>query len=227
MTRIGWRALPWILIAVAVGFWASRRLSAPREAPETTAADVPVLTTVPAFRLVAQTGEPFGSEELTGRVWIANFIFTRCPTVCPQLSRRMADVQAAVREDEGIRLVSFSVDPDYDTPEVLREYATRFGADPERWTFLTGTVESIKQAVEEGLKVSSGLDGKPVDVSEVLHGTHFVLVDDRLRIRGYHDVATPEGFDRLVADAERLERSAAPQSSAAPLSPAPAGDATS
>ena len=205
MRRFSQRALPWVLMVAVLGVWTSRRLSSTSASRAgASAAEAPVLSDVPPFRLVAETGEPYGSEELAGQVWVANFIFTRCPTVCPKLTSRMADIQARILPVPGIHLVSFSVDPDFDSPEVLREYAGRYGADPARWTFLTGTAGSIQAAVEEGLKVSSGLDREKVDLSQVLHGTHFVLVDDRSRIRGYHDVATPDGFEELLAQATRL-----------------------
>jgi protein SCO1 len=163
-----------------------------------------VLSSVPAFTLTDQTGRPFGPADLRGAPWIASFIFTRCPTVCPALSSRMAEVQ---RRTEGtpVRLVSFSVDPDFDTPAVLADYAKRFAAGP-RWTFLTGDFSAMRAAIEDGLKISMGRarDGPVLDPGQVFHGTHLVLVDGDGTIRGYFDVKDDAGLDALLRDARAL-----------------------
>src|SRR5207237_7654617 len=92
---------------------------------------------VPSFQLVNQNGQPFGSAQLAGRVWIADFIFTSCPGPCPMISSRMSELQKPLSNTD-VLLVSFSVDPEKDTPEVLRGYAERLHAQPDRWDFLTG-----------------------------------------------------------------------------------------
>jgi protein SCO1/2 len=166
------------------------------------AATPPVLSTLPAFALTNEAGKPFGSAELAGKPWVANFIFTRCPTVCPIFTAKMADVQK--RTDAKTHLVSFSVDPGHDTPAVLAEYAKKNGADPERWTFLTGDPEAIRAAVVEGLKVAAQPIGKDDDLASVFHGSHFVLVDAQNRIRGYYDSADADATDRLLRDLQRL-----------------------
>jgi len=166
----------------------------------------PVLGTLPPFELADQSGAAFGSEQLQGNVWIANFIFTRCPTVCPLFSQRMAGVQKQTRQlGMSLRLVSFSVDPDYDTPEVLEEYAKKFSANPYRWKFLTGAPEQVRATVRDGLKISmenQGMSGD--DVPDIIHGTHFVLIDQSLRIRGYYASDDPKEVDRMVREAALL-----------------------
>ncbi|MEM1416055.1 MAG: SCO family protein [Myxococcota bacterium] len=145
----------------------------------------PVLMEVPSFRLVDQTGEAFGSDELRGRVWVANTIFTTCPTVCPLLTSQMANLQRRFAERElDVRLVSFSVDPENDTPEALAAYAQRNGADPARWRFLTGEREALRTILEDGLRVRMGGERSPS--GDIAHGTHFVLVDASARLRGFY-----------------------------------------
>lgn len=160
----------------------------------------PVLGQVPEFRLTNERGEPFGSEELRGKVYIANFIFTSCTMACPKLTGEMAKVQHRTRNlRDALLLVSISVDPKTDTPAVLAAYAREHGAIPGRWTFLTGPLEQITQAVQEGFKIAIG----PDEVFGTFHGEKFVLVDAKGQIRGYYD-ANAEGEEALVRDAGLL-----------------------
>jgi protein SCO1/2 len=158
----------------------------------------PPLYAMPAFALTSEQGRPVSSRDLEGQVLVANFIFTRCPSVCPRLSARMARVQRMVEEQPAVHLVSFSVDPTYDTPERLREYAARFGQDPARWTFLTGDVQAVKAAVQAGFRI--GYRGEGVDIT---HGDHMVLVDPQGQIRAYYGTSD-EDLERLVRDAGLL-----------------------
>lgn len=165
----------------------------------------PVLGTLPAFQLTDQEGRPFGSEELAGRVWVASFIFTRCPTVCPAITRQVARIQARTRNLEPeLHLVSFSVDPAYDTPARLAEYARAHRASPRMWTFLTGPADEVQATVEKGLRVSMGREPGDPTAGGISHGTHLVLVDRAARIRGYYDPDAPDTIDRVVRDAALL-----------------------
>lgn len=166
---------------------------------------LPVLGTLPDFRLVDQQGQAFGGAELRGYVWVAGFIFTRCPTICPAITTRMAKVQKRARGIEtGFRLVSFSVDPAHDTPARLDEFARRYKASPRMWKMLTGPLDQMKSTVEEGLKIAMGDPVGENDFASLFHGTHFVLVDQQLRIRGYYDSSAADVEDRLLHDATML-----------------------
>jgi protein SCO1/2 len=156
----------------------------------------------PAFQLVNQDGQPFGSSQLAGKIWIADFIFTSCPGPCPMISSRMSEMQKPLR-DTDIHLVSFTVDPDKDTPEVLRGYAEKLHAQPNRWDFLTGGKAAIYDVSQQGFKlgVSDGSDAKtPV------HSTRMVLVDRRGVIRGYYDATAADAVTKILADASHLLR---------------------
>jgi len=157
----------------------------------------PLLGALPEFTLTDQTGHPFGTRDLRGRVWVANFIFTSCAGSCPLLSQKMVEVGRRARQlGPDFHLVSLTVDPERDTPAVLAGYAARYGAHPQKWSFLTGPMATIQSAVVDGFKVGMGKE-KVGDFWEIFHGENLVLVDRELRIRGYFP-ATSEGLDRLL-----------------------------
>jgi protein SCO1 len=159
----------------------------------------PILGQVPEFSLIDHDGKPFTNESLKGKVWVAEFVFTRCAGPCPMMMARMAQVQKAV-EGTGVHLVSFSVDPLHDTPDLLREYARSFGADPKQWTMATGTPDAI-EAVSRGML--SGLEMNQ-DPGKIIHSERFLLVDGDGNIRGPYSGRDDEGWRTLSEDARRL-----------------------
>jgi protein SCO1/2 len=160
--------------------------------------ELPSYNAIPAFTLTSQTGVEFDSrKELSGKVWVANFIFTSCQGPCPIMSSRMQRIQEQVKDLPGVRLVSFTVDPDRDTPEVLAEYGKRFQADPERWHFLTGPRETLHTLSREAFLLGD------VDAS-MEHSTRFVLVDQQGVVRGYYSSNEPQDLKKLVADIRTL-----------------------
>lgn len=166
----------------------------------------PELGHIGSFALTDQDGQPFTPETMRGKVWAAAFMFTRCPTVCPHITRRMRDLQqAAAKGSVQLALVSFSVDPDHDTPPVLRAYAERYGADQKSWRFLTGDLEVVRRTSEQGFKLA--LDGKATPGAEhfgLFHGSHLVLVDGAAKIRGYYRTSEDEQMATLLKDAASL-----------------------
>ncbi|WP_233614159.1 MULTISPECIES: SCO family protein [Corallococcus] len=169
----------------------------------------PRLGALQDFTFTRQDGQPFGLKQLRGHPFIANFIFTRCPTVCPVFTQKMARVQEHTSKlGTDLQLVSFSVDPAYDTPERLAEYGKKYQADFTRWNFLTGDYATLKDTIVQGFKISMGREaGAPEDdLLSIFHGTHFVLVDGTGEIRGYYDSADPEATQKLETDAFRITR---------------------
>lgn len=158
---------------------------------------------VPEFRLTNQNGQPFGSAELRGKIWIADFIYTTCPGPCPMISTRMGELQKPLGETD-VQLVSFSVDPQKDTPEVLQTYAQHLNADARRWNFLTGPVTSIYSLSRDGFHLAALAEGdKP---GQPVHSTRMVLVDRHGTIRGYYDATEADAVTKLLADTNHLLR---------------------
>jgi protein SCO1/2 len=193
---VGFAVLTLGMAALSLGAWRLRAEPLPR------------LGALPDFSFTREDGSPWGLAQLRGRPFVANFIFTRCPTVCPAFTRRMARIQQETdHHGPGLRLVSFSVDPTYDTPERLAEYARKHGANPARWSFLTGDYERLKDTVVNSFKIAMGRESMDeADVMGIFHGNHFVLVDGTGEIRGYYDSADDEAFQRLLADVDQLAR---------------------
>src|SRR2546426_9510715 len=159
--------------------------------------------TVPEFVLVNQGGQNFGSAQLRGKIWIADFIYTTCPGPCPMISSRMSELQKPLEKTD-VHLVSFSVDPAKDTPQVLRGYAEKLRAEPKRWDFLTGAKSAIYDLSHKGfrLAVSDGSDEAGIPV----HSTRMVLVDRHGEIRGYYEATEADAVTKLLADTSHLLR---------------------
>lgn len=167
--------------------------------------DLPRIAQVPQFALHDQNASGLRRDDLRGHVWIANFMFTSCPDVCPLLTAKMSGVRGRLVADRAdVRYVSFSVDPEHDTPAVLKKYATEHGADLPDWRFLTGPVEQVEHVIVSGFK--EALQPGPEVAGKaraILHGSHFVLIDRALSIRGYYP-SDQEGLLRLARDARIL-----------------------
>lgn len=154
---------------------------------------------VPPFQLTAQSGAAFDStQELAGRIWVVDFIFTNCQGPCPRMTSQMRQVQTATEDLPETRLVSITVDPARDTPEALAAYAKRNHAGP-RWSFLTGPQPALHQLKREVFLLGN-VDG------QLNHSTRFVLVDRKGQIRAFYDTSEPESIPRLVADIRRLHK---------------------
>jgi cytochrome oxidase Cu insertion factor (SCO1/SenC/PrrC family) len=165
----------------------------------------PALRALPDFALTAVTVDgtsPLDRRALAGRVWIVDFVYTRCAGPCPLLSAHMQSLQK--RLPKSIGLLSFTVDPDHDSPEVLTEYARGFGADPQRWLFATGDKPALIKLFRDGFLISAVESKDAPPGQNVAHTTKFVLLDADARIRGYYDGDDPAALDRLAADAARL-----------------------
>jgi len=163
---------------------------------------------VPEFSLIERSGKRITLADLRGNIWIADFIYTSCTDTCPLQSAEMAKLQDALANEANLSLVSFSVDPARDNPQVLSQYANRFGADPKRWLFLTGEGREILRLAQEGFKLSAALEpgGGGKDNGVILHSARFVLIDDTAQIRGYYDSRDTNALQQLRQDLDKLLR---------------------
>ena len=175
-----------------------------RELPE----PLPMLYAAPTFNLTNEFGKPFGSADLKGKPYVANFMFTSCPTTCPALMEKMQLIQKRVRElGTNFAIATFTVDPENDTPKVLHKYARDLQANPFVWNFLTGDKASLQKTLIDGYKVPMGdfeqiegvVDGAKVSLFDIAHTNKVVLVDREGMIRGYYST-TKEDIDRLMID---------------------------
>ena len=188
----------WALAILAAGvFFASRMRQRPVEL------DMPVLEpigTVPEFALTNQDGQTVTLDTLRGQPWIADFIFTRCGGPCPIMTSKMAGLQEKL--PGSIKLVSFSVDPEFDTPEVLKSYAKKFNADESRWHFLTGTKDAIFAQARGMLLVAIPAN----EANPIIHDERFLLVDGLGQIRGAYHSNDPQEMKQLELDAQELAK---------------------
>jgi protein SCO1/2 len=178
-----------MLGVIGTGLWAKFR-------PE----PLPVLFDAPAFSLTDQDGKSFSNQDLRGKVWVADFVFTRCPGACPVMTMKMSGLQRAVPEKD-VHFVSFTVDPERDTPDVLKEYAQRFDAEPGRWHFLTGEKASLFETAA-GMKLTAAPAG--TFGPDIVHAEKFLLIDGAGRVRGVYDSKDEADLKKLAADAAVL-----------------------
>ena len=156
---------------------------------------------LPDFSLTERSGQPLRLADLAGKVWVADFFYTTCPGPCPMLSSRLSDVQKALGEEPGTRLVSISVDPEKDTPEVLKIYAEKFKAS-ERWFFCTGPKDAIYSLARDGFKLP--IADAPAEGGMIAHSTRLILVDQTGHVRGFYEGGTESSVGDLVRDIRRL-----------------------
>jgi len=164
-------------------------------------ASLPVYGYMPDFSLTAQTGRPFDSRALAGKIWVANFMFSSCTGPCPRMSSQIRRLGLDLRDLPQVRFISFTVDPARDTPTALAAYASRYQADPSRWLFLTGPRAELERLDRGAFRLGEG-DGS------LMHSTRLVLVDGRGRIRGYYPTDEDGAIERLAAGLRRLAREA-------------------
>lgn len=171
--------------------------------PASAESSPPRYSRVPDFAFIERNGSSLTRADMDGSVWIADFIFTRCQGICPLLTGRMSKLQQEFR-DSPVKLVSFTVDPDYDRPEVLTEYAKKHGAQDGKWFFLTGEKHKLRELMAGGFHLGVA-DPTPEDLEAgaepVMHSSRFVLIDQDNFIRGYYDTNEPDQLNALVRDA--------------------------
>lgn len=165
--------------------------------------NLPVMSDVRPFAFMERNNQLVTRDDLHGNIWIADFIFTRCAGPCPLMTMKMRQLQKAFSNVDDVKLVSFSVDPEFDTPLVLSNYAEQYEADPQKWFFLTGDKKEIYNFAQNSLKLTVK---EATEETPIIHSTYFILVDKKGQIRGYYNSAEPNSLSRLATDVERLRQ---------------------
>tara|TARA_B100000427_G_scaffold323518_1_gene327112 strand:+ start:1106 stop:1690 length:585 start_codon:yes stop_codon:yes gene_type:complete len=158
---------------------------------------LPVIGNIPDFEFVNSEGETINLTSLKGKVWVADFIFTTCNMACPIMTGNMNIIHKKYKQNDDVRLVSISVYPEYDTPEVLTKYAAQYNADTNRWYFLTGEVSTVQEVIKDGFKI-----GDYEDI--IFHSEKFALVDRSGMIRAYYNGMKTEDMKKLKKDINSL-----------------------
>ncbi len=192
-------------ITLAVAFAVSARRARAAAPP------LPVLGPVPHFTMTDQLGRSASDETLHGQVLVVDFFYASCTSSCPLLTGKMLALQKGLagREQQlerplPVHLVSITLDPANDTPEVLRAYAERVGADGARWSFLSGRSEDLDRVVVQGFKTTFQRADPAAGIASIMHGEWLVLVDASGSLRGFYAASDPERMQALLTDATRL-----------------------
>lgn len=170
------------------------------EKAQNSVADLPMLGEVPEFSFVSQVNQPFGLENLKGKISVVDFMFTRCHGPCPVMSGNMADLYKGTATHLNVQYVSISVDPDHDSIPVLAEYAAGLNVNDNRWVFLRAEMDAVKELCEGGFMLAA--DDLPGN-----HSTKFILVDKAGNIRGYYDGMSEASMTILKTDIRQLVNS--------------------
>jgi protein SCO1/2 len=155
------------------------------------------------FKLVNQDGDTVTNSFLENMIYVADFFFTTCPTICPVMSNQLERVQKAFAEDTNFKIVSHTVQPEYDSAEILKEYANLHQANLDQWTFLTGDKAEIYSLARKSYfaVTTEGHGG----VNDFIHTENFILIDQKKRIRGFYDGTSETDVDRLISDIKKLK----------------------
>jgi len=207
LRKVQWGLLAVLLAALGgIGVWNWQAITGKQGGWEEKPLEgLKVYGTVPEFSLLERRGHQINLSDLKGKIWVADFIYTNCRDTCPIQSAQMKLIQDEFTNEKNLRLVSITVDPDRDTPMVLRNYAKRFGASPDRWLFLTGEREQLYRLAQEGFRLSAVPVSRDEGASSIIaHSSRFVLVDSEARIRGYFHGTDKDAVVRLRRDLKAL-----------------------
>lgn len=204
------QAVLWaLLVVVIVGLIAAFARQEWTKAMRRSAVTLDRFNTLPDFTLTERTGKDFGTKDLRGKIWLADFIFTSCPGPCPKMSEKFYEMQQALNKTNDVKLVSFTVWPDFDKPPILTTYANKFNALPDKWFFLTGNKKTIYDLAHKGfmLGITDKETGREIlKEGEFVHSTKIALVDRRGVVRGYYDSGNEEVLQKLLVDVGNLMR---------------------
>lgn len=158
--------------------------------------------TIGNFSFLNQNGQKITQADYDNKVYVADFFFTTCPTICIAMTDNMVRIQEALKDDKNVKLLSFSVTPEIDSVPVLKAYALEKGVIDSKWNLLTGDKKEIYTLARKSYLVVK--EGKPEELYDMVHTENFVLVDRKKRVRGFYDGTKTEDVDRLIEDIKWL-----------------------
>ena len=170
------------------------------------ARELPVINSVPLFEFTDQAGRDYGSAELGGKIWLASLLYTTCPGPCPRLVSQLGSLMKGWRSIDGLRFVSFTVDPSHDSPGVLADYAEAHGIEQSRWALLTADEAELFPFIRKSFLVEAASEATELDAAElsaigiIAHSLHVFLVDGSLQLRGIYDTTDATAMRRLQRD---------------------------
>jgi len=167
-----------------------------------------IYQTIPPFKFVNQYGDSITEKNLGGKIYVADFFFTSCPSICPVMQRNMLNVYNAFKADPNIKILSFTIDPKYDSVKVLKKYADKLGVSGNSWWFLQGKKDTTYKLAEKNYLIAVSQDNTAP--GGYVHQGYFVLVDKEKRVRGAYDGTQPEQVNQLIADIKTLKAEPAP-----------------
>jgi len=166
--------------------------------------EVEVYPTIPAFRFMNQYNQTVTEKDFSGKIYVADFFFVTCPTICPIMKKNLITVYKTYRNSPDVRILSHTIDPDHDTPAVLRQYAQDIGVTGTMWQFVTGDREAIYDIGEKHYLVTAGRDSTAP--GGYIHSGAFVLIDKEKHIRALFDGTTAEGTQKLMHAIDLLRK---------------------
>lgn len=173
------------------------------ELVDTTLQYVKKYHTIDDFSLTNQNGKTITQKDYKDKIYVADFFFTTCQTICPIMTDHMVKIQQELREDADVLLLSHTVTPEIDSVKVLKKYAVKKGVDDKKWNLVTGDKKQIYDLARKSYLVAKD---NPVEEYDLIHTENFVLVDKKKRIRGFYDGTDPEAIEELLKDIQILEK---------------------
>jgi len=158
--------------------------------------------TIPAFEFLNQDSVWISQKNLDNKIYVADFFFTSCPTICPKMKTQMIRLYERYQNNQEVALVSYTIDPEYDRPNVLKKYANRLHIQAPKWNLLTGDKKAIYTLGEKSYMVAAQEDKD--EVGGFVHSGAFTLIDKKKHVRGIYDGTRPNEVDRLIEDMEIL-----------------------
>ena len=157
---------------------------------------------IPAYKLINQDSNWVTPKTMEGKVYVADFFFTSCPTICPTMKKQMLRVYEAYKDNDEVGIISHTIDPEYDTVPLLKDFSERLGVQAPKWNFVTGTKEEIYELGQKGYMVTAMEDEN--EEGGYIHSGAFILVDKERHVRGVYDGTMEEDVDRLIQDIPQL-----------------------